>query len=153
MFGPVATSRLVLVADSHDVAYYERWASFSPQPPLAVRFVLPILEARSYMTDKRLVLTTAASNDEAHKIARALLEGRLAACVNIVSKIESIYRWQGKVEESEEFLLIIKTTEAALKRLQEAIRELHSYELPECIVLPVVDGSQPYLNWIAASVE
>jgi periplasmic divalent cation tolerance protein len=105
------------------------------------------------MTDKRLVLTTAASNDEAHKIARALLEGRLAACVNIVSKIESIYRWQGKVEESEEFLLIIKTTEAALERLQEAIRELHSYELPECIVLPVVDGSQPYLNWIAASVE
>ncbi|HZE26184.1 MAG TPA: divalent-cation tolerance protein CutA [Terriglobales bacterium] len=105
------------------------------------------------MTDKRLVLTTTASQEEARMIARGLVEGRLAACVNIVAKIESVYRWEGKVEEAEEYLLIIKTTEAASARVQGAIQEMHSYDLPECIVVPVTDGSVPYLNWIDDSVD
>ncbi len=104
------------------------------------------------MTDKRVVLTTAGSVDEARTIARGLVERRLAACVNIISGIESVYRWEGKVDEAEEFLLIIKTTEAALPALRDAIQETHSYAVPECIALAVEDGSLPYLNWITESV-
>jgi periplasmic divalent cation tolerance protein len=105
------------------------------------------------MTDKTLVLTTAASPEEAHKIARGLVERGLAACVNIVPKIESVYRWDGKVEEAQECLLLIKTTEAAFPRLSETLKELHSYEVPECLAIPVKDGSSPYLKWIDDSVE
>jgi periplasmic divalent cation tolerance protein len=105
------------------------------------------------MTDKRVVLTTAGSHEEARKIARGLVEQRLAACVNIVRPIDSVYRWQGKVEEAHEFLLIVKTTEAASERVQEAIREMHSYDLPECIVLPIAAGSEAYLKWIEESVD
>lgn len=104
------------------------------------------------MTSKKLVLSTASSEQEARKIAHTLVERRLAACVNIVPKIESIYRWEGKVEEAEEYLLLIKTTDAAFPRLREAIRELHSYEVPECIALSIEDGSNPYLKWIDDSV-
>ncbi len=105
------------------------------------------------MTDKRVVLTTAGSHEQARKIARGLVERRLAACVNIVAKIESVYRWQGKVEEAEEFLLVIKTTEAAAAQVQDAIRDMHSYELPECIVISITDGSESYLKWIGESVD
>ncbi len=104
------------------------------------------------MTDKRVVLTTAGSHEQARKIARGLVEQRLAACVNIVAKIESVYRWQGKVEEAEEFLLVIKTTEAAAAQVQDAIRDMHSYELPECIVISIT-GSESYLKWIGESVD
>lgn len=104
------------------------------------------------MTDKRVILTTAGSHEEARKIARGLAERGLAACVNIVARVESIYRWQGRVEEAEEFLLIIKTTEAAAARVQDAIREMHSYELPECIVVSITDGNEDYLKWIGDSV-
>src|SRR5580765_6421089 len=85
------------------------------------------------MTDKILVLTTAGSKDEARKIARALVERLLAACVNIVPQVGSIYRWEGEVEEAEEWLLIIKTTRTAFERVRDAIKELHSYDVPECI--------------------
>ncbi len=85
------------------------------------------------MTDKRIVLTTAGTKEEAHKIARALVERQLAACVNIVPQVESVYRWEGEVEEATEWLLLIKTTAAGFARVREAIRELHSYELPECV--------------------
>jgi periplasmic divalent cation tolerance protein len=105
------------------------------------------------MTNKRLVLTTTSSQEEARRIANALVERRLAACVNIVSKIDSIYRWKGKVEEAQEFLLLIKTTESAVENLRDAIQELHSYEVPECIVLPIESGSERYLNWIDESVS
>jgi periplasmic divalent cation tolerance protein len=105
------------------------------------------------MTDKRIVLTTAGSEQEARKIAHALVERRLAACVNIVPQIASIYRWQGKVEEAQEWLLIVKTTAAAFGQVREAIVELHSYDLPECICLPIEDGSPNYLEWIAESVS
>lgn len=110
-------------------------------------------EARFYMTDMRIVLTTTGSQEEARAIARGLVERRLAACVNIIPKIESVYRWQGKVEEAEEFLLTVKTTEAASVRVQDAIREMHSYELPECIVISIADGSESYLKWIGDSVD
>ena len=93
------------------------------------------------MTDKRIVLSTAGSEDEARKIARHLIEHQFAACVNIVPQVESIYRWQGKVESSREWLLLIKTTAARFPEVRDAIRELHSYELPECISVSVEDGS------------
>jgi periplasmic divalent cation tolerance protein len=105
------------------------------------------------MTDKRLVLTTCASIEEARKIARALVDRQLAACVNIAPQIESVYRWQGKIETATEYLLIIKTTERAFDRLREALTQLHSYELPECIQLPIEDGSAAYLQWIGESVH
>jgi periplasmic divalent cation tolerance protein len=104
------------------------------------------------MTDKRIVLTSTGSEEEAHRIARHLVENRMAACVNIVPQVGSIYRWQGKVDEAREWLLLIKTTAAALARVQQAITDLHSYELPECICLPIEGGSPNYLAWIAESV-
>jgi periplasmic divalent cation tolerance protein len=100
------------------------------------------------MTDARIVLTTVSSPQEAEKIARALVERRLAACVNIVSQIQSVYRWKDKVEQETEWLLIIKTRISAFESVREAIKELHSYELPECIMLEVSSGSEAYLNWI-----
>jgi periplasmic divalent cation tolerance protein len=104
------------------------------------------------MTDKRIVFTTTGSEEEAQKIARHLVERRVAACVNIIPRMESIYRWQGKVESAQEWLLIIKTTAARFPAVRESIRELHSYELPECIVVSVEDGSLPYLQWLEESV-
>jgi periplasmic divalent cation tolerance protein len=104
------------------------------------------------MTDKRLVFTTAVSEQEARKIAHTLVERGLAACVNIIPQIASIYRWQGKVEEAGEWLLIVKTTLAAFAQVRDAIAELHSYEVPECICLNVEDGSAKYLQWIGESV-
>ncbi len=105
------------------------------------------------MTDKRIVLSTAGSEEEARRIARALVERRLAACVNIVGPIHSVYRWKGAVESAPEHLLIIKTTVAAFPRVRDAIRELHSYELPECVMLSIEAGSDDYLNWIAESMD
>ena len=104
------------------------------------------------MTDKVLVLTTVGSETEARKIANQLVERRLAACVNIIPQIQSVYRWEGKVETAEEFLLIVKTTKTCSADVQAAIRELHSYELPECIVILMEDGSAEYLKWIEESV-
>lgn len=100
------------------------------------------------MTDKRVVLTTAGSVDEARRIAEVLLDRKLAACVNIVSRVQSIYRWKGKTEESEEWLMLIKTTAPLFERVRDTIRELHSYELPECLCLAVEDGSEQCLQWL-----
>jgi periplasmic divalent cation tolerance protein len=105
------------------------------------------------MTDKLLILTTVGSDSEARKIATALVERRLAACVNIIQNIQSVYRWQDKVEAAEEFLLIIKTVKAQQSQVQSAIRELHSYELPECVAIAVDGGSTEYLEWITNSVK
>jgi|SRR5215471_18513279 len=104
------------------------------------------------MTDKLLVLTTAGSEVAANKIAQALVERRLAACVNIVPRIQSVYRWRDQVEKSEECLLFIKTKRALEGRLQAAIRELHSYELPEQVGLAIESGSEAYFEWIDESV-
>lgn len=105
------------------------------------------------MTDKRIVLSTAGSEDEARRIANYLVENRLAACVNIISQVNSIYRWQDKVETAWEWLLVVKTTQGKSGNVCEAIRGLHSYEVPECIVLAITDGSSSYLQWISDSVE
>lgn len=101
------------------------------------------------MSDARIVLTTTGSQEEARKIAHALVDRRLAACVNIVPHIESVYRWQGKVESASEWLLVIKTQSWFFDRVRDAIKELHSYDLPECVMLEIAEGSQEYLNWIA----
>jgi periplasmic divalent cation tolerance protein len=105
------------------------------------------------MTDKVVVLVTAASLKEARKIARGLVQARLAACVNVVPPVESIYRWQGKIENSRERLLVIKTAREIFTEVEAAIRKLHTYTNPEIICLPIVDGSREYLEWLAQSVK
>jgi periplasmic divalent cation tolerance protein len=104
------------------------------------------------MTNARIVLTTAGSQEEALEIAHALVEGRLAACVNIVPQVESIYRWQNNVETAKELLLLIKTEVDLFGRVRDALKELHSYDLPECVMLEVEAGSPEYLKWIGESV-
>ncbi len=104
------------------------------------------------MTDKRVILTTTGNRHEAEKIARALVERRLAACVNLTGAVESVYRWNNAVETAQEWLLIIKTTASAVDAVQAAIRELHSYELPELVVLPIEAGSEKYLAWVGENV-
>ena len=102
----------------------------------------------------RVVLVTCATLEEARKIARHVVEKRLTACVNIVTHaVESFYAWEGKLENSSEYLLIMKTTEERLEELQKQTISLHSYETPEFIVLPVVAGSEEYLKWVGESVE
>jgi periplasmic divalent cation tolerance protein len=105
------------------------------------------------MTDKRIVLTTTGSREEARKIADALVERRLAACVNVVGPIESVYRWQGAVERAPEWLLLIKTAATQFEAVRAAIRELHSYELPECVEVAIEHGSAEYLAWIGENVK
>jgi periplasmic divalent cation tolerance protein len=105
------------------------------------------------MTDKVMIFSTAGNEAEARKIAQTLVERQLAACVNIVPRIQSVYRWEGKVETAEEFLLLIKSTKGRAAEVQSMIKELHSYDLPECIVTSIEGGSAEYLNWIADSVR
>jgi periplasmic divalent cation tolerance protein len=105
------------------------------------------------MSEQKIVLTTAGSQEEAHKIAHSLVERQLAACVNILPEVESIYRWKESVETAQEWMLVIKTTGKAFARVREAIAELHSYELPECVLLSIEDGSAGYLKWITDSVR
>jgi periplasmic divalent cation tolerance protein len=105
------------------------------------------------MTKKIVVLVTCGSTKEARKIARALVEHRIAACVNILaSPVQSVYRWKGSVESAKEFLLIIKTTKARFPQLKAEVGRLHRYEVPEIIVLPIATGSAAYLKWISESV-
>ena len=104
------------------------------------------------MTDKIIVLTTAGAKEEARTIADALVERKLAACVNIVGGIESVFRWKGEVDFANEHLLIIKTTADRFEQVRDAIKELNSYELPECIRIAIEDGSVQYLQWIQESV-
>lgn len=105
------------------------------------------------MTDKRIVLSTAGSEQEAHKIAHILVKRRLAACVNILPHVQSIYRWKGEIESAQEWLLLIKTRADKFPAVRDAIGELHSYEVPECIVLEIEDGSLPYLRWLEKATE
>lgn len=105
------------------------------------------------MTDYRIVLTTAGSADDADRIATALVQAELAACVNTVSPVTSVYRWKGSVQKEQEWLLLIKTTASAFDRVSKKIRELHSYDLPECIQVSIEAGTAEYLNWIAENVK
>jgi len=105
-------------------------------------------------TSARIVLVTCGSLAEGRKIARAVVAKRLAVCVNIVSApVESIYRWKGKVESAREFFLLIKTTARRLKELEKEIARMHSYEVPEFLVLRVEAGSRTYLEWLAKESE
>jgi|SRR5579862_4120087 len=105
------------------------------------------------MTDKIVVLCTCGSAEEAEKIARAVVDLRLAACVNVLTGIRSFYRWQGAIEDSAELLLIIKSSRARFEALRAAIERLHSYEVPEIVALPIVDGAPNYLNWLDDEVQ
>ena len=97
----------------------------------------------------RLVLVTCANPIQAKLIARSVVEKRVAACVNILrSPVDSYYRWKDKVEKAREYILMIKTTERKLAGLEREVKRLHSYEVPEFIVLPIVAGSKPYLDWL-----
>jgi periplasmic divalent cation tolerance protein len=100
----------------------------------------------------RIVLTTTDSAESANRIAHELVERRLAACVNIIPNLTSIYRWKGAVESASETLLLIKTSSASLPALEAALRELHSYDVPEFVVLAVESGSRLYLEWLHASL-
>ena len=104
------------------------------------------------MTDFVLVYVTVGSRQEAERLAKALVEERLAACVNRVSGVRSTYVWKGKVETDEEELLIIKTRCARFEQLEKRVRELHSYDVPEVIAVPLVEGSAAYLQWMAEAL-
>jgi len=98
----------------------------------------------------RVALSTAPDADTAARIARALVEERLAACVNLVPAVRSIYRWRDRIEDAAEVLLVIKTRAERVEALAARLRALHPYELPELVALPVADGLAPYLDWVAA---
>jgi len=105
------------------------------------------------MTDKIVVLCTCSSEEEALAIARQLVDKRLAACVNLVQPVRSIYRWQGKVEDAAEALLIIKSRRPLFEELSKAIAAAHSYQVPEIIALPIIDGASSYLDWVDAETR
>ena len=104
------------------------------------------------MTDKIVVLSTCADEEEAARLARALVEARLAACVSVVPSVKSFYRWKGAVESSAECLLVIKSSRELFGPLRAALAGLHSYEVPEVIALPIVDGAPSYLEWLDANI-
>jgi periplasmic divalent cation tolerance protein len=103
--------------------------------------------------DHVVVLITAGDSEEAGRIARGLLEARLAACVNIVGGVDSRYWWRGKLDEAKESLLVVKTKGRLLPEIITAVKKLHSYEVPEIIALPVVGGSREYLDWMDREVR
>lgn len=100
-----------------------------------------------------VIFITAANKKEARRIADKLIKEKLAACVNIVDGIESVFRWQGKVEAGKEVLLIAKSRKAKLNAVIKAVKSAHSYQVPEIIALPVIGGYTPYLNWIDESLR
>jgi periplasmic divalent cation tolerance protein len=106
------------------------------------------------MTDKIVVLVTCGSAEEGRRIGHALVAGRLAACVNVAqAAVESIYRWKGRVDSAKEFLMIIKTSRPRFKAVEETVKRLHSYKIPEIIALPIDNGSREYLAWLTDSVR
>lgn len=113
----------------------------------------PVLDYGAIMTTTALiVLCTCPDSSAADAIATALLEARLAACVNRIEGVESLYRWEGSIRKDQEVLLLIKTTAVAFDKVESTISDLHPYELPEIIGVPVTQGSAPYLDWLTKSV-
>jgi periplasmic divalent cation tolerance protein len=104
------------------------------------------------VSERLVALSTVANASDAERISRALVEQGLAACVNVVPGVVSIYRWQGEVQKEQEFLLVIKTRAEALERLRAALVALHPYEVPELVAWPIAAGHEPYLRWIDDSV-
>jgi periplasmic divalent cation tolerance protein len=105
------------------------------------------------MTDKILVISTCAAEADAERLARALLDARLAACVNLVPGVRSLYRWKGEIESEAEFMLIIKTSRDLFPALRAEIEKLHPYELPELLALPVLAGAENYLSWLQTNLR
>ena len=95
-----------------------------------------------------IIYSTTGSVEEARKIARILVEEKHVACVNIIPKIESIYRWQGNIEEDSECVLLAKTTDKNIERTIQKIKEIHSYDVPDIVTIPITSGLKEYLNWI-----
>jgi periplasmic divalent cation tolerance protein len=105
------------------------------------------------MTDKIVVLSTCATEADAERLARALVAGRLAACVNVVPGVRSFYHWKGEIESNGEFLLLIKTSRELFGALCAEMETLHPYEVPEVLALPVVAGAESYLTWLQANLR
>jgi len=105
------------------------------------------------MADCSVIFVTAGSETEAETIARTMVEEQLAACVNILSPIRSIYRWEGKIADDREWLLVIKTRAERFSAIEERVKELHSYQTPEVIALPILQGSEAYLHWLSENVS
>jgi len=105
------------------------------------------------MSDPIVVFVTCGSEEEGLKIANAVVEDHLAACVNLVSPIRSIYRWEGKIWDEKEWLLIIKTQKDRFEQLEKKVKSLHSYSVPEIISLPIAEGSSSYLDWIRENTK
>ena len=105
------------------------------------------------MIEAAVAMTTTNTEREAKHLAALLVKEKLAACVQIVPKILSVYRWEKQIHEDQEYLLLIKTTEKRMKDVRKAIEEHHSYEVPEFVVLPVIDGTDDYLEWMADAVK
>jgi periplasmic divalent cation tolerance protein len=105
------------------------------------------------MVDAIIVLVTCGSEEEAVKIAHSLVEERVAACINLISPVRSIYRWEGKIWDEREWILIIKTQKKRFEELEKKVKSLHSYSVPEIIGLPVVEGAPSYLKWVEEVTE
>jgi periplasmic divalent cation tolerance protein len=99
-------------------------------------------------TDRIVVLITAASEEEGHKIAKLLVKERKAACVNIVPGVDSLFRWKGRIDSARESLLLVKTRASLFSEIISLVKETHSYEVPEIIALPIIGGSEDYLKWL-----
>jgi periplasmic divalent cation tolerance protein len=109
--------------------------------------------AENSKADLVVAFSTAGSSEEASRIATALIDEQLAACVNIVDTIHSIYRWQGATESAVESLMLIKTRAHLLPAVESRLRDLHSYDVPELVAVPIMMGAQPYLEWLLASTS
>ena len=102
--------------------------------------------------DYTLVMVTASSREEAEKIATTLLERKLIACANILGPVSSRFWWQGKIDSAEEYMIFMKTKRELFDQVADNVKQLHSYEVPEIIALPIVEGAKPYLEWINSSL-
>ncbi len=105
------------------------------------------------MTEKIVVLSNCGSEEEARRVARALVEARVAACVNIVPGIQSVYHWQGAIQEDSEWMLVIKSTRPMFDSLAAELRKIHSYQVPEVLAIPVIAGDQNYLDWMDREIS
>ena len=100
-----------------------------------------------------VVLVTASSKEEAEKIVQRLLKERLIACANIIGPVQSLFWWQGKIDEAQEHLILMKTRKDLFSKLSEKVKALHSYQIPEIIAVPIVEGFKPYMEWLESSLK